>query len=241
MNNYQSAWQEKANLLPDEIFSRINPAVLTSALKLRAFISGPGAELFLPRLANTKVFLVNPLAPPPEGHTATVLKGEPLTKLGVFPPETFHLVVSLWDIQTKPAEAFKTIYKSLKKTGFAGIVTLQDNAPKVPLNIFKSILRRHRDWSLRMFESELPPSKDHLRAMLDKSGFGDVRVWKDAITCDYKTAQDVYDELTQKTSGLFRDEILPAVRNTIRQEFLKEMSSQSLQVKYDFLGAVCRK
>ncbi|MFH1227249.1 MAG: hypothetical protein V1701_05020 [Planctomycetota bacterium] len=241
MNNYQSAWQEKATHLPDEIFSRIDSVVFASAVKRRAFISGPGAELFLPKLADTKIFLVNPLEPSTDSHPAIILKGDPISKLSVFPPETFHLVISLWDIQNNPAETFKTIYKSLKKPGWAGIVTLQDNAPKIPLTIFKKILRRHRDWSLRMFESELPPSKDHLRAMLDKSGFGDVRVWKDTITCKYQTAQDVYDEITQKGSGLFRDEIIPAVQNTIRKEFLSEMAGQSLQVKYDFLGAVCCK
>ncbi len=224
--------------MPDEIFSRIDPSLQATISQGRAFLAGPGAELLLPRTATNKVFLVNPLTPPPNNPAVTVLTGDILTKLSAFPPGAFSLVIKLWALPGSPLEAFKTAYQSLKAGGVFSVITLRDDAPEIPLAILRKILRNHRDWSLRMFKSELPESNDHLRSMLTKSGFGDIRVWKDKITCCYQTAGDIYDDIASQDNSLFRDEIPADIQDIIRREFIEEASKHPLKINYDFLGAV---
>lgn len=236
--NYQTAWNEKTQHLPEEIFSRIDPTLLATISRGRTFLSGPGAELLLSKTANNKIFLVNPLTPPQNNPAVTVLTGNILKKLSAFPPGTFSLVIKLWALPGNPLESFKIAYQSLKKGGVFSVITLQDNAPKIPMNILKRILRNHRDWSLRMFKSELPLSNNHLRQTLTKVGFSDIRVWKDKITCCYQTAEDVYDDLSSQDNSLFRDEIPVNIQNIIRREFIKEAAKYPLEINYDFLGAV---
>ena len=154
------------------------------------------------------------------------LKGPSEMHFTTFPAGMFDLVISLWDkfdiardeasqqnkwdknakLQRKPLDYpsfLKDICRLLKNNGQFGIVTYLDGSPAVPLGIIKKIIKNHRDWPLKLFESSLPSSASAFRKMLYKAGLGDIRAWEDNISCPYQSPDELQNDIFAVEGGLF--------------------------------------
>lgn len=193
-----------------------------------------------------------------QSDNVVFLKGAPVVHLSSFPANMYDLVVSLWnslpvgtnDSPQKPDKAdvmkgldftsyLSNIYRLLKDGGQFCVVTYLDGSPELPLNIFKSIIKRHQDWSLKLFKSTLPGSASEFRKMLYKSGLGDIRVWEDNIICDYQNAEEFYNDIFAMENYLFSDEMPKEYASVIKREFTQELNALSYPVKiaYNFAAA----
>lgn len=292
----QSAWLDKLNQLPDEIFDRLslNEIKNQGEKPVRCFLAGLGWEIFLKKLCpqvpwpKTKVFIATPsqpsasdipktenvdffiLAPPFLRRIASPivindtrkragLEGNFETKLSVFPPATFDLIVFLWNLPLdKPQNTLKLAYRSLKKNGQMAVVTPWESSPELPLTVLKKVLKwfgsahqtesaevQNRPLKLKMYKSDLPRHRRGLRKMLEKTHFKDVRVWSDSVRLSYPSAGSVFDDLLRMSEdGLFQKEITEATKLFIRGEFIKLFESQhqpspeGFIINYDFGGAI---
>ena len=265
--NYQASWQEKAKKLPEEIFSRLGHANNHSLLK-RALLLGRGTESFL---SDSKLFI-----PPawklflsgsnmPLDHSTTQtenlihLKGQSIKHLTSFPTDIFDVIISLWDLSIQSnnnISYMKNIHRLLKNKGQCGIITCLDGSPELPLDIIKRIIHQKK-LPLKIFKSTLPDSPGSFRKMLNKTGFGDVRIWKDSIVCAYQSAEDLYNDIfpaspiptpsvrdgegrSADEGNLFMDNTTDEQRIIIKEEFIRKVREYSfpLEISYDFAGGV---
>lgn len=237
----------------------------------RALLIGKGMELLLPDLnrflnkSEWKLFISqaeNGCAPcyhksdiPPDNSVAphnnlVYLKGESITHLTSFPAGIFDLVISLWDLPSQsPGNISYTgnLYRLLKKTGRFSVITYLDGSPELPLYIIKRIIHQKK-LPLKIFKSVLPDSSGSFRKMLNKSGFGDIRVWKDNITCIYESAEDLYNDIfpaspedeSDDETNLFMANTTNEQRGIIKEEFIRKARKYSfpLEISYDFAGGV---
>ena len=171
------------------------------------------------------------------------LKDESITHLTSFPAGIFNLVISLWDLPSqKPDNISYTdnLYRLLKKKGRFSIITYLDGSPELPLAIIKRIINQKK-LPLKIFKSALPDSTGNFRKMLDKAGFGDIRIWKDNITCAYQSAKDLHDDIfSDGEENLFLNSTSAKQRLTIKEEFINEANKSQfpLEISYDFVGGV---
>jgi len=258
--SYQSSWQEKVKRLPDEIFHRLEKTNNPQASTQRALLIGQGVKLFLPGLNNFistpewKLFISQ--AEPCHKDTdikpdhlealksnPIYLKGDSISHITSFPSGTFDLIISLWDLpaQTQDNGSYaKNIHRLLKKKGQFCIFTYIDGSPELPLNIIKKIIERNK-LPLKIFKSALPDSPKSLRRILSKADFGDVRIWKDDITCTYQSSEDLLNDIfSDNEKSLFMDNTTIEQRLIIREEFVKDIREHSfpLKISYDFSGGV---
>lgn len=265
--NYQASWQEKSKRLPEEIFVRLKEIITLPSIPQRALLTGLGIELFLPGLAEFlspskwKIFISqakdspaarekkcttcqhNSDTPSVLNDSLVYLKGEPNTHLASLPEGIFDLVISLWDLPSQisdNAAYTKNLYRLLKKGGYFSIITHLDGSPELPLNIIKKVIHR-RKLPLKIFKSALPDSTKNFRKTLNQAGFGDVRIWKDSITCPYQSAKDLYDDVFSKDEEtLFMDNTTSEQRIILKEEFTRVAKEAlfPLAINYDFAGGV---
>ncbi|MBI5778191.1 MAG: hypothetical protein HZA49_01885 [Planctomycetes bacterium] len=261
--SYQTCWQEKVKKLPEEIFTRFEKVNNQSTPK-RALLVGKGIELLLPNLnrflgkSEWKLFISqaedgcvpccretgissdNSETPP---DNLVYLKGGSDKCLSSFPAEIFDLVFSLWDLPSQSqSNIFYTdnLYRLVKKGGKVSVITYLDGSPELPLDVIKRIIRRKK-LPLKIFKSALPDSTGNLRKMLNKTGFGDVRIWKSSIACAYQSAEDLHNDIFSDGEGnLFMADTTDEQRIFVKEEFIKEASAYSfpLEISYDFAGGV---
>ncbi|MEW6026981.1 MAG: hypothetical protein AB1599_06790 [Planctomycetota bacterium] len=255
--NYQTSWQDKVKQLPEEIFSRLEQKDAQTASR-RALLTGKGSEFFLPGLnkflppSRWKLFVSNGKisANSALGDNLIYLKGQSITHLTSFPDGIFDLAISLWDLPSQNPDNISymnNLCRLLKKSGQLSIIAYLDGSPELPLDIIKEIIRRKK-LPLKIFKSALPGSTGDFRKMLNKAGFGDVRIWKDNIACIYKSADELYDDIFPDISGgesgkegnIFTDSTTDEQRTIIKEEFIRDARKHSfpLEISYDFAGGV---
>lgn len=228
----------------------------------RALLVGKGIELLLPDLnrflnkSEWKLFISqaeNGCAPcyhksdisPDNSATPhdnlVYLKGESITHLTSFPAEIFDLVISLWDLPSQSPDNISytdSLYRLLKKMGRFSVITYLDGSPELPLYIIKRIIQQKK-LPLKIFKSALPDSSGSFRKMLNKTGFGDIRIWKDSIAYVYQSAEDLYNDIfPDNEEYLFMDNTTCEQRIFIKKEFIREARKYSfpLEISYDFAG-----
>jgi len=283
---YQISWQEKLKKLPEEIFKRLEKTANQSTPK-RALLIGAGIILLLPDLneflnkSEWKLFISRAEDALPTGRqecttcdhnlgaqsrnlttphdNLVYLKGEPTAHLTSLPAGIFDLVISLWDLPSQISDNIfytNNLYRLLKKGGRFSIITYLDGSPKLPLDSLKRIIRQKK-LPLKIFKSTLPDSPGSFRKMLNKTGFGDVRIWKDSIVCAYQSAEDLYNDIfpaspiptpsvrdgegrSADEGNLFMDNTTDEQRIIIKEEFIRQVREYSfpLEISYDFAGGV---
>lgn len=228
----------------------------------RALLIGKGIELLLPDLnrflnkSEWKLFISqaeNGRDPcyhksgiPPDNsvtphNNLVCLKGESITHLTSFPAEIFDLVISLWDWPSQNSgniSYISNLYRLLKKGGRFSVITYLDGSPELPLDIIKRIIHQKK-LSLKIFKSALPDSTGNFRKMLNKTGFGDIRVWKDSIACAYQSAEDLYNDIfPDNEEYLFMDNTTNEQRGIIKEDFIRKAREYPfpLEISYDFAG-----
>ncbi|MFH0888738.1 MAG: hypothetical protein V1871_05970 [Planctomycetota bacterium] len=255
--SYRLSWLDKAKKLPQEILSRLDLNVFKSKIvsdirhsSYRALIVGKGAEFFTSTFtgyfdqSEWKIFISNGseystcLEPQ---NNIIYLKGQSAIHLSSFPQKVFDLIIFLWtsDSSQDIFSVSTNIRHMLKVNGRFSIVTYLDDSPVLPLAILKKIIKKHKNWSLKMYKSILPASASEFRKIIERVGLSDVRIWKDSIKCDYQSADDVYNDIFILEEGLFSDVVPPEYIHTIKREFIRELKTLPfpLKVTYDFVGA----
>jgi hypothetical protein len=171
------------------------------------------------------------------------LKDESITDLTSFPAGIFNLVISLWDLPSQKPDNIPytdNLYRLLKKKGQFSIITYLDGSPELPLAIIKRIINQKK-LPLKIFKSALPDSAGNFRKMLNKIGFGDIRIWKDNIACTYQSAKDLHDDIfSDGEENLFLNSTSAKQRLAIKEEFINEANKSQfpLEISYDFVGGV---
>lgn len=240
---YQTAWLEKIKSLPDDILAR-----LPNPIEGRCFLLGPGADLFKP--------VLEPVCKPFVGTEV---------QLSAFPKGTFDLIISLWSLSpSEPLRTLNLIRAALKEDGQFAVLTYIENTPEEPLKILKKIIANAKELKnpsvnlrinsrtkeLKMYKSALPESAGHLRKMLGKCWFKDVRVFKDKIICHYQSPEDLYKDMEsalfsptepQRSPDLSVGAVPGGLKAQIRAGFVKEagklLSDTKGVIEHHFVGA----
>jgi len=220
----------------------------------RCFISGVGADLFAGDLTekakaeSLKLFINLPFDVSyslPEHMT--LLKGDFHEQLRAFPPDTFDLVVSFWNISlTHPESTVKAVWKSLKKGGQFVLITSLEGSPKAIMEIFAKIFKERHQANLKLYKSALPESPADLRKLFEKGGFPVPRVWPEKISRYYKTSDEVFADMTNQSElGLFDDKVDDATRAFVKRRFVEliEKYRQASELKeivipFELAGAI---
>jgi SAM-dependent methyltransferase len=216
-----------------ELLKAVNTSILErldlAPLKQgRFFISGAGGDLFAGELVKkaqpekTKIFINLPFDVSyslPE--YMTLLKGEFHEKLLAFPPDTFDLVVTFWNISlAHPELTIKTVRRSLKKGGQFALITSLEGSPKIIMQIFARIFKERSSANLKMYRSALPENVAGLRKLFEKSGFAIPRVWPEKMTRFYKTADEVFNEMVNQSElGFFDDKVDEETKAFVKRRF----------------------
>lgn len=171
------------------------------------------------------------------------LKGESIIHRTSFPTGIFDLVISLWDLPSQSPDNISyagNLCRLLNKRGQFSVITYLDGSPELPLDILKRIIHQKK-LPLKIFKSALPDSTVNFRKMLNKTGFGDIRIWKDNIACTYQSAEDLYNDIfTDGEGNLFMDNTTDEQRVIIKEEFIGKVREYTfpLEISYDFAGGV---
>ena len=90
-----------------------------------------------------------------------------------------------------------------------------------------------------MLESTLPNSAKQFRNILEKSRLGDIRIWKDSITCFYQNVNDAYNYIFQAENNMFLETMPSEYIRIIKEGFIQGLKKYSypLKVSYDFVGS----
>ncbi|MBI4833283.1 MAG: hypothetical protein HY811_00460 [Planctomycetes bacterium] len=233
------------------ILDRLDLALLKQG---RCFISGAGGDLFAGELVKkaqpekAKIFINLPFDISyslPE--YMTLLKGDFHEKLIAFPPDTFDLVVSFWNISLDhPELTIKTVRRSLKKGGQFVLITSLEGSPKIIMQLFARIFKEKPSANLKMYRSALPENASALRKLFEKSGFFNPRVWPEKMTRFYKTSEEVFNEMVNQSElGLFDDKVDEATKTFVKNRFFELIEQYRLHtdpkaivVPFDLAGAI---
>jgi MoaA/NifB/PqqE/SkfB family radical SAM enzyme/SAM-dependent methyltransferase len=160
----------------------------------------------------------------------------------------FDVVFSSWVLGYIPlAPFFHAARRALVAGGRLAFVIHQEHSPRVPLEIFASLVARDPSVLRRRVAFDFPQDGVHLRAAVASAGFGIESMWNGTVVFRYSTPEAVLDHLLKSGAGTaFYDAVDPARRADLTADFLQALEERNGQaagytVSHEYVACIARK
>jgi MoaA/NifB/PqqE/SkfB family radical SAM enzyme/ubiquinone/menaquinone biosynthesis C-methylase UbiE len=160
----------------------------------------------------------------------------------------FTTIFSSWVLGYIPLKPFFTLAaRKLYPGGSIAFVVHKEHSPREPLQLFEELVAEDPSILLKKVQFDFPANTNHVKNLLELSGFEVVSLHEGEITFNYSTPEEVLEHLLKSGAGTaYYEAVDPARRESLETMFLKNLAcrrkhQEGYKVIHDYISCVAKK